>query len=113
MCKITSQILFGFSLAFLTHFHGHAFNLAVGEIIRAERLLRDTMDNTSELFKLTIKSPERNAMLFKLKEDLSLVNPGFRVLYPTQWTRRTGSLKSVLDKRNAINMLWDNSLEET
>ena len=64
--------------------HGHALNLAVGEIIRAERLLRDTMDNTSELFKLTIKSPERNAILFKMKEDLSLVNPGFRVLYPTQ-----------------------------
>ena len=51
-------------------------------------------------------------MLSKIKEELFLGNPGFRVLCPTRWTVRAGSLKSVLDNWNAINMLWDNSLEE-
>ena len=51
-------------------------------------------------------------MLSKLKEELSLGNPGFRVLRPTRCTVRVESLKSVLDNWSAINMLWDNSLEE-
>ena len=52
-------------------------------MIRAERLLRDTRDTTSELSKLKKKSPKRDAMPFKLKEEISLGNPGFRVLSPT------------------------------
>ena len=85
----------------------------IGDMIRVERLLRDTMDTTSELSKLIKKSPKRDTMLSKIKEELSLGNPGFRVLCPTRWTVKAGSLKSVLDNWSAIiNMLWDNSLEE-
>lgn len=79
-------------------------NLAVGDLIRAEWFLRDTMDTTSDLSKLMRKSPKQDAMLFKLKEELSFENPGFRVTCPTRRTMRTESLKSVLR--------WNNSLEE-
>ena len=51
-------------------------------------------------------------MLSKLKEELSLGNPGFRVLCTTRWTVRVKSLKSVIYNWSAINMLRDNSLEE-
>ena len=47
-----------------------------------------------------------------MKEELPLRNPGFRVLCPTRWTVRAESLKSVLANWSAINMLWENSLEE-
>ena len=52
-------------------------------------------------------------MLSKIKEELSLGNPGFRVLRPTRWTVRAGSLKSVLDNWSAINMLYVNMLRRS
>ena len=54
--EVVSQILEKFSLAFLTDFYDHALNLAIGDIIRAERLLRDTIDTTNKLSK-SMKSP--------------------------------------------------------
>ena len=80
---VASQIFEESPLVFLTHCYDHALNLAVGDMIRAEWLLRDTMDTTSEPSKLKKDPPNRDAMLFKLKEELSLGNPGFRVLFPT------------------------------
>ena len=54
---IESQILEESPLAFLTHCYGHVLNLAVGDMIRAEQLLGDSMDTTSELSKLIKKVP--------------------------------------------------------
>ena len=81
----------------LTQCYGHVLNLDVGDMIRTDWLLRDTMNTTSELSKLIKKSPKWNAMLSKLNAELSLGNPGFRVLCPTWWTVRAESLASVLD----------------
>lgn len=109
---VSTQILQESPLAFLTHCYGHALNLAVGDMIKAEPLLRDTMDITSELSKLIKKSPKRESMLSSIRDQLSLEYPGFRVLCPTRWTVRADCLKSILDNWNAINLLWDNSLNE-
>ena len=92
----TSQILQEYPLAFLTRY-GHALSLAIGDMIRAERLLRNTMDTASKLSKLIKKSLKRNAMLSEMKEEFSFGNPGFRVLCPTRLTVRDESLKSVLE----------------
>lgn len=43
---VGSQILQDFPLEFLTHCYGHALNLAVSDMIRLKRLLRDTMDTS-------------------------------------------------------------------
>ena len=51
-------------------------------------------------------------MFSRLKEELFFGNSGFRVLCPTRWIVRAESLKSVLDKWSAINMLWNNSLRK-
>ena len=55
--SIASQILEESSLVFLTHCYGHVLNLAIGDMKKAERLLRDAMDTSSQLSKLIKKIP--------------------------------------------------------
>ena len=63
------------NLVILTHCYGHALNLAVNDMIKEERLLKNTMATTSELSKLIKKSPKREGMLQKIRDDLSLECP--------------------------------------
>ena len=51
-------------------------------------------------------------MLKKIRHDLSLECPGFRVLCPTRWTVCANALKSILDNWTVINSVWTISLEE-
>ena len=44
------------SHAHLIHYHGHALQLVVGEIIKAIKVIRDTIDAAFELNKLQIIS---------------------------------------------------------
>ena len=44
------------SHAHLTHYHGHAFQLVVGETIKAIKIKRGTLDAAFELNKLQILS---------------------------------------------------------
>ena len=44
------------SHAHLTHYYGHALQLAVGETIKAIKIMRDTLDAVFELNKLQILS---------------------------------------------------------
>ena len=68
-------------------------------MIKEDRLLKYTMYATSELSKLIKKSPKRERMLQKIRDDLSLECPDFRVLCPTRWAVRAvrAILKSILD----------------
>ena len=50
-------------------------------------------------------------MFAKLKAELALKTTGFRVICPTRWTVRVGSLKSVIDNWILLQELWDESLE--
>ena len=70
------------------------------------------MGTISESSKLIKKSPKREGMLQKIRDDLSLECPGFRVLCPTRWTVRANTLKSILDNWTAINSVWTISLGE-
>ena len=69
--RVASQILEKNFLLFLTCCYGNALNLVVGGMIRAERLLIDPKDITSEPSKLISKLPKQDAMLFKVTEELS------------------------------------------
>ena len=69
---VATQIQSESPLAFLTHCYGHALNLAVNDMIKEDRLLKNTMDTTSELSKLITKLPKREGMLQKIRNDLSL-----------------------------------------
>ena len=81
-------------------------------MIHEDRLPESTMDATSELSKLIKKSPKREEMLQKIRDDLSLECPGFSVLCSTRWTVRANTLKSILDNWTAINSVWTISLGE-
>ena len=61
-----------------------------------------------ELIKLIKKSPRRDAVFQKLKAENS---PGIRVLCPTRWTVKAEALHSILSNYEALQMLWQESLE--
>ena len=51
-------------------------------------------------------------MLQKIRKDISLEYPGFRVLCPTRWTVRAESMKSIFDNWVALQQVWDESFDE-
>ena len=64
-----------------------------------------------ELIKLVKKSPRRDAMLQNVKEQMSENSPGIRVLCPTRWTVRDQALQSITANYEALQMLWEESLD--
>ncbi len=83
--------------AIFVHCFGHALNLAAGDTIKQNKILRNSMDTTHEISKLLKFSPRREALFQKLKEDISPEYAGFRTLCPTRWTVRASSLASVIN----------------
>ena len=97
--------------AVFTHCYGHALNLACADTIRQCKLMRDALDTTHEITKLIKKSPRRDAIFKRLKEEMASESPETRVLCPTRWTVKAEALKSILDNFNVLLELWDESLE--
>ena len=90
---------------------GHALNSAVGDMVKDARFLKDSMDRTYDISNLIQKSPKTDAMLQKIRKDISLEFPGFRVLCPARWTVRAESMKRILDNWVALQQVWDESLD--
>ena len=80
-------------------------------MVKNVRFLKDSMDTTYEISNLNKRSPKRDAMLQKIRKDISLEYPGFRVLCPTRWTVRAESMKSILDNWVALQQVYDESLD--
>ena len=97
--------------AVFTHCYGHALNLACGDTIKQCKLMQDALDTTHEITKLFKKSPARDAIFKRLKEEMASDTPGIRVLCPTRWTVRAEALKNILDNFNVLLELWAESLE--
>ena len=57
------------------------------------RFLKDCMDTTYKISNLIKISPKRDGMLQKIRKDILLEYPRFRVLFPTRWTVRAESMK--------------------
>ena len=109
---VSNKILSENPEAFLTHCVGHALYLAVGDMVKNVRFLKDSMDTTYEISNLIKKSPKRDAMLQKIRKDISLEYPGFIVLCPTKWTIKAESMKNILDNWVALQQVCDESLNE-
>ena len=77
---VSNKILSENPEAFFTRCFGHALNLAVGDMVKNARFLKDSMDTTYDISNLIKKSPKRDAMLQKIRKDISLEYSGFRVL---------------------------------
>ena len=97
--------------AIFTHCYGHSLNLACGDTIKRCKLMQDALDTTHEIKKLIKKSPARDAIFKRLKEEMGSDSPGIRVLCPTRWTVRAEALKSILDNFNVLLEIWAESLE--
>ena len=97
--------------AVFTHCYGHSLNLACSDAIKQCKLMQDALDTTHEITKLIKKSPARDAIFKRLKEEMASDSPGIRVLCPTRWTVRANALKSILDNYNVLLELWAESLE--
>lgn len=99
--------------ALYLHCHGHALNLATGDAIKKCKVTKDALDVTFEISKLVKFSPKRSAELEKLRNELTLDSPGFRVLCPTRWTVCAASLKSVQMNYTALQQLWERTKDST
>ena len=81
---VATQILHEEPRATFTHCYGHALNLAAGDTVKKNKVLRNTLDTTLEISKLIKFSPRRDAIFQKLKLELASETPGFRTLCPTR-----------------------------
>ena len=102
---VAAQILVEESCATYTHCYGHALNLAASDMVKKNKILRDTLDAAFEISEL-VKS--REAIFHRLKSELAPSTPGFRTLCPTRWTVRAASLQSIIDSYyEVLDALWD------
>ena len=99
--------------AIYLHCYGHALNLAAGDAIKKCKLTKDALDVAFEVSRLLSFSPKRTAQLERIKEELSLESPGFRVLCPTRWTVRASSLRSLLTNYQVLQQLWEVAKDST
>lgn len=66
--------------AVFTHCYGHSPNLACADTIKRCKLMQDALDTTREIIKLIKKSPARDAIFTRLKEEMGSDTPGIRGL---------------------------------
>ena len=92
--------------ALYTHCYGHVLNLAVQDSVKANHILQDTLDTVEEMTKLIKKSPKREAIFQKVKNDITCESPGIRLLAPTRWTVRAAALTSIPENYVVLRDTW-------
>ena len=103
---VATTILKKQPLAIYTHCYGHALNLAVQDSVKANHVLRDTLDTVEEMTKLIKKSPKREAIFKHLKNEIACESPGIRLLAPTRWTVRAAALTSISENYPLLRETW-------
>ena len=81
---LKTRILHTNPLALFIHCYGHTLNLAVQDTVKSCKLVKDVLDTTYELTKLVKKSPKREALLEKIKQELQATSGGVRTLCQTR-----------------------------
>ena len=67
----------------------------------------DTLSTVYEITKLIKKSPKRDAIFSKLKDEISECSPGIRILCPTRWTVRAEAFSSISENYHLLQKTWD------
>lgn len=91
----------------IAHCYGHALNLAAQDTLKGLRVMEDTLDTTYEITKLIKKSPKREVLFKKFKNEVTAESPGIRTLCPTRWTVRADALASISENYQALLLTWD------
>ena len=68
-----------------THCYGTALNLAVGDVIRNLKDLKEMYSTTYEICKLVKKSSKRNTRLDQIRNSTKSESKGIQKLCPTMW----------------------------
>ena len=71
-------------------------------MVKADKILRNTLDTVEEMTKLIKKSPKRQAIFQKIKDDVACDSPGIRLLAPTRWTIRARAFTSISENYVAL-----------
>ena len=69
--------------AVIIHCYGHALNLAVADVVKQSKVIRDVLDTVGEINKLLKYSLKRGSLFEQLKSSVSPGTVGFRTLCPT------------------------------
>ena len=107
---VSTQILKEEPRAVYTHCYGHSLNLACNDTIKQSKVIKDALEVTQEIAKLVKRSPQRDSLLHRIKDQLADNTPGVRVLCPTRWTVRGHALYCIRINYRALQLLWDESL---
>ena len=92
--------------AVYTHCYGHALNLAVQDLVKKNHILWDALDTVQEITKLIKKSPKRETLFEKVKDDIAVESPGIHMFAPTRWTVRASALQSISENYIALKETW-------
>ena len=68
--------------------------------------MEDVLDTVYEITKLIKKSPKRDSIFKKYKDDISTDSSGIRILCPTRWTVRAEALASIAENYEALQLTW-------
>ena len=79
------------------------------------KIKKEALDTIYERAKVVQKSPERDAKLQQIKEQLqhetSESSPGIRLFCHTRWTVRASAIHSIVENYPALKELWTWSLD--
>ena len=103
--RVSNKILSENPKALFTRCFGHALKLAVGDMVKNARFLKDCMGTTDDISK-------RDAMLQKIRKDISLEYPGFKVLCPKMNSKGVNQRRSFLTTGLLYNTFGMNHLME-
>ena len=70
----------------------HSLNLAASDTIKLIKLIKEALDTAFEIIKLIKKSPKREKLLEKIKEECLDTSVGIRHFCPTRWTIKHDSM---------------------
>ena len=96
-----------------THCYGHALNLCVKDACTEVPTLTETFAITKEICKLIKKSPQREALLKKLRKESENDAKSVHAFCPTRWTVRGDTLKALINIRNELMGVWENGIPTT
>ena len=96
--------------AIYTHCYGHSLNLACNDTIKQCAIVRNAFDTANEITKLIKKTPRRDAILNRLKLEVTSPSPGIGTLCPTRWTTNAECLGRIITNHD-LYQEWEEALE--
>ena len=105
---VVKQIQDQYPSAIGVHCLAHNINLAIQDVTKKCRPVRDSMDLVLEVEKLICLSPKRSHLFLQKKSQQdSPPSPNLRPICPTRWTVRTYAIDAVLKNYNALQETMD------